>query len=380
MTHAADPPASPAGSRRHPPAPATGAPATGAAATGAAATNAPRVRTADGPVPDAAPLDAAAFDAAAARCRRELFVHAYRMLASHQDAEDAVQEALLRAWRSRHTYDARAGVRAWLYRITTNVCLDLLKGRPRRVLPYDVVGSGHADGTLPAESGAHAWVGPVPSGLLAPADAGPDAAAVSRETVELAFLAAVQHLPPRQRAVLVLRDVLGWPARDAAAVLDLSVPAVKSALQRARATLRGRLPGDRLDWRAKDAAAAPAERELAARYVAALERGGAALADVLGADLRISFPPRPLWYDGREEFAEGRRRHAAPGDYRFLLTSANLRPAVAVYLRRPGGTAFRPLALEVVSGAGGRVTEIVDYNGARTGALFAAFSLPPALR
>ncbi|MFW6722555.1 hypothetical protein ACHZ98_20785 [Streptomyces sp. MAR4 CNY-716] len=139
-------------------------------------------------------------------------------------------------------------------------------------------------------------------------------------------------------------------------MLGLSVPAVKSALRRTRATLRGRLPGDRLDRRAKDAAAAPAEREVAARYVAALERGGAALAGVLGADLRTSFPPRPLWYDGREEFAEGRRRHAAPGDYRFLLTSADLRPAVAVYLRRPGGTAFRALALEAVSGAGGRVT------------------------
>jgi RNA polymerase sigma-70 factor (ECF subfamily) len=340
-------------------------------------TTAPTARTGDSLVPGAAPLAAAAFDAAVERSRRELFVHAYRMLASHQDAEDAVQEALLRAWRGRHTYGARAGVRARLYRITTNVCLDLLKGRPRRVLPYDVVASGHPDGTLPAESGDHAWVGPVPSELLEPADAGPDVVAVARETVGLAFLAAIQYLPPRQRAVLILRDALGWPARDAATVLDLSVPAVKSALQRARATLRTRLPGDRLDWRAKNTAAATAERELAARYVAALEHGGAALADVLGADLRISFPPRPLWYDGRAEFADGRRGHAAPGDYRFLLTSANLRPAVAVYLRRPGDTAFRALALEVVAGTGGRVTEIVDYNGARIGALFAAFGLPP---
>src|SRR6478672_13135259 len=174
--------------------------------------------------------DAAAFSALAERHRRELQVHAYRMLGSLEDAEDAVQDALLRAWRSRATYDGRSTFRAWLYRITTNACLRILERRPRRVLPYDT-GPAAELGARPQPPADLPWLQPYPDRLLDNGP-GPEEAAVARETIELAFLAAIQHLPPRQRAVLIVRDVLDWSATETAAVLEMSVPAANSALQR----------------------------------------------------------------------------------------------------------------------------------------------------
>src|SRR5688572_61962 len=184
--------------------------------------------------------DHAAFAALVERHRRELQVHCYRMLGSFTDAEDMVQEAFLRAWRRRETYAGRSTFRAWLYRIATNVCLDHLERHPRR--PGRDCGVGEVT-----------WLQPFPDRLLdqvAPPDAEPDAAVVARETIELAFLVAVQHLPPRQRAVLMLRDVLGWSAKETAALLEGSVAAVNSALQRARRSLKEHLPPRRSEWAA----------------------------------------------------------------------------------------------------------------------------------
>src|SRR5689334_11830767 len=182
--------------------------------------------------------------------RRELQVHCYRMLGSYEEAEDLTQETFLRAWRAREQYAERASVRAWLYRIATNACLDALEKRPRE----------------PTPEGELAWLEPYPDALL------PDEVVVERETIELAFLIAIQHLPPRPRAVLILRDVLGWRAAATAELLGTTVVAVNSALQRARATLKERLPADRGAW---TAAGSPAERALLARYVAATEAGDA---------------------------------------------------------------------------------------------------------
>ncbi|ETK35618.1 RNA polymerase subunit sigma-70 [Microbispora sp. ATCC PTA-5024] len=322
--------------------------------------------------------DEAVFTGLVERHRPELRLHCYRMLGSHQDADDLVQETFLRAWRARDGFEGRATARTWLYRIATNACLDVLARHPRRVLPYDVApAAADPNGPLPAASG-HAWLEPYPDHLLDGVTSGDDPATevVARETVELAFLAAVQHLPPRQRAVLILRDVLGWPAGETAAALDVSVPTVKSALQRARATMRARLPRRRSEWTA-DGGLTEEERTLLRRYLTAQESGDEkALIEVLHEDLRTAFPPLPLWADSRAVFLEASRKHAAVGEYRFVPTSANRQPAAAVYLRRPGDTAFRPLVVEVLRVEDGAIVEIVDFADP---AVFAAFDLPPAL-
>jgi RNA polymerase sigma-70 factor, ECF subfamily len=323
--------------------------------------------------------DESAFAELVERSRRELGVHCYRMLGSYQDAEDMVQVTFLRAWRRRDSFEGRSTFRAWLYRIATNACLDMLAHRPRRVLPYDVAAAADPDGDLPAASG-HAWLEPYPDRLLdaADADGGVDPAAVvvARETIELAFLAAIHHLPARQRAVLILRDVLGWSAADTGAVLKVSVPAVKSALQRARATLKERLPARRLDWDATTEVS-PREQAVLRRYMAAHEHADVhALASVLAADVRVSFPPLPLWADGREAFIAGSLKHALVGEYRLIPFGANKQPATAIYLRRPGDSEFRPLTLELLRIEGDTITEIVDYSDP---VLLAAFGLAPTL-
>src|SRR3954467_10929196 len=197
--------------------------------------------------------DEATFSAAVERHRRELQVHCYRMLGSFEESEDLTQETFLRAWRRRETYEGRASLRAWLYRIATNACLDALALRPR----------------TPSPEGEMAWLQPYPDALLE----GADEAVIERETIELAFMIAVQHLAPRPRAVLILRDVLGWRARSVAELLDLSEAAVNSALQRARAVLKEHLPADRGAWAASGSAV---ERSVVERYVALTEAGDAA--------------------------------------------------------------------------------------------------------
>ncbi|GAA0421010.1 RNA polymerase sigma factor [Acrocarpospora corrugata] len=322
--------------------------------------------------------DESVFTGLVERHRPELRLHCYRMLGSYQDAEDLVQETFLRAWRARERFEGRATVRTWLYRIATNACLDALERRPRRVLPYDVAPAAlGTDGPLPS-GGGHAWLEPYPDHLLdgVAADDDPAAEVLARETMELAFLAAIQHLPPRQRAVLILRDVLEWPADQTAAVLDVNVTAVKSALQRARATMRARLPQRRSEW-AASSGLTEEEQTLLRRYMAAQESGDEqALIDVLHEDLRTAFPPMALWADSRAAFLAGSRKHAAVGEYRFVPTSANRQPAAAIYLRRPGDTAFRPLVVEVLRVENGAIVEIVDFSDP---AVFATFGLPETL-
>jgi RNA polymerase sigma-70 factor (TIGR02960 family) len=312
-------------------------------------------------------LDESTFQAAAERHRRELHVHCYRMLASFDEAEDAVQETLLRAWRARDRFEGGMLVRAWLYKIATNVCLDAIRARSRRV----------AGLTSFAEVG---WLQPYPDRLLdemAPPQDEPDAVAVRRETIELAFLAALQVLPPRQRAALVLRDVLGLPAAETARMLDTSVAAANSALQRARATMQEHLPSHRLDWAVSPPN--PAERALLDRFVDAHERydHAAALA-IATEDVRVTMPPAPYVFDGRDAIRTLLERAFGPdrdGDWRLLPTSANRMPAAASYLRRPGDAVFRAFKLDVLRVEDGAVAEITTFGYA----LFPHFGLPATL-
>jgi RNA polymerase sigma-70 factor, ECF subfamily len=313
--------------------------------------------------------DQAAFSELVERHRRELQLHCYRMLGSLEDSEDLVQETFLRAWRKRTSFKGDSSFRSWLYRIATNACLDALKRRPRRPAT-----SQDASEVL--------WLQPYPDHLLEgiqASDAEPDAAVVSKETIELAFLVAIQHLPPKQRAVLILRDVLGWPAKDAASLLETSVASVSSALQRARATLKTHLPERRLEW-TPGSDPSKEERELLQRYVDASERADAdALLELMHEDARFSMPPEPGMWAGREAIVaawkEGGFGTEEYRDFRCLLTRANMQPAVACYLRRPGDSDHRPLAMDVLRIEDGAVAEIVSFPGS----LFPAFELPPKL-
>jgi RNA polymerase sigma-70 factor, ECF subfamily len=331
--------------------------------------------------PLAQPHDDAAFAALFERHRRELRVHCYRMLGSFEESEDLVQEVFLRAWRNRASFSPEAGgsFRAWLYRIATNACLDVLRSRPRRILPQDVASPGDPAAPPPAPADLP-WLQPFPDRLLEPSSPEveePGAVVVARETVELAFIAAIQHLPPRQRAVLLLRDVVGWSARDTATHLELSVAAANSALQRARATLRDRL-GERTEW-SRPATTTDAERALLRRYVDAHERADAgALAALLREDARLTMPPHPTWYAGRAAILTASQGGFDPafGELRTVLTAANRQPAAAHYLRRPGESDHRPLALDVLRIEAGQVAEITSFVFPE---LFPAFGLPASL-
>jgi RNA polymerase sigma-70 factor, ECF subfamily len=324
--------------------------------------------------------DESAFTRLAESYRRELQVHSYRLLGSLEDAEDMVQETYLRAWRSRSTFEGRSSFRAWLYGIATNACLDLLRRRPPRVLPPQVAGA--ADPRVPPLPAADLpWLQPYPDRLLEPiaaADTEPDAVLVEKETIELAFLVAIQHLSPRQRAVLILRDVLGWRAKETAGLLDATVGAVNAALQRARSTLKQHLPARRLEW-APDSDPTAEERSLLQRYVDAHERADAsALVELLRDDARLTMPPTPTWYDGRAAIV---RFHAdqlfGPGyRWRFVLTAANRQPAVAFYTRSPGGSEYRAAVIDVLRIEGGLIGRIDAFVLPQ---LFAAFSLPTTM-
>jgi RNA polymerase sigma-70 factor (ECF subfamily) len=304
------------------------------------------------------------------------------MLGSLEESEDLVQETFLRAWRGRAGFSPRetSSFRAWLYRIATNACLDVLRSRPRGILPPQVAPAGDPAAPPPPPADLP-WLQPYPDRLLesiAPAGDEPGAVVVARETIELAFLAAIQHLPPRQRAVLILRDVLGWSAKETALLLEASIGSVNSALQRARATLRDRLPERRMEW-APSSGPSEEERELLRRYVEAHERADAeALAELLREDARLVMPPHPTWYSGREAIMTAMRQGFDPefGRLRTLVAAANMQPAAAHYLRAPGESAYRPLALDVLRLEGGRVAEIDSFVFPD---LFPAFGLPPTL-
>jgi RNA polymerase sigma-70 factor (ECF subfamily) len=293
------------------------------------------------------------FSALVERHRRELHVHCYRMLGSLEESEDLTQETFLRAWRKRKGFEGRSTFRAWLYRIATNACLDALAKRPRRA----VTGT-----EIP-------WLEPYPDRLLEEmpaADAEPDEAVVSKETIELAFMAAIQHLTPKQRAVLILRDVLGWPAKDTAALLDTSLASVNSSLQRARATLKRHLPERRSDW-APDADPTREEQALVQRYIEATERVDLdALAELLHEDARFTMPPEPGEWVGRDvivaSWIEGGFGTEEFGDLRCVATRANGQPAVVNYVRRPGETGHRLFAIDVLRVEDGEIAEIVTFS------------------
>jgi RNA polymerase sigma-70 factor (ECF subfamily) len=326
------------------------------------------------------------FDDLVRRYRRELHVYCYRMLGSFDEAEDHVQEVLLRAWRSRERFQGRSSPRTWLYRLATNACLDTLRRDARRAVPAPsgasaspapggpvLAGLGPSIATMP-------WVQPYPDTLLdevAADQPGPEAVAVSRETISLAFLAAIQLLPPRQRAVLVLRDMVSWPAAEVAELLDMSVPAVNSALQRARTTLRDQWPDGRLDW-------APAtepdsgQRRLLQRYIAAHEQADPeALIALLRDDVRLAISPQAGEWNGRQEVGDALREGMnALGRWRLLPVMANGQPGAAGYLRRPGQTAFFPFVLVVLRLEQGRLIDIAAFEQP---SMFSAFGLPASV-
>jgi RNA polymerase sigma-70 factor (TIGR02960 family) len=309
--------------------------------------------------------DEAAFATLVERHRRELHVHCYRMLGSFEEAEDLVQETFLRAWRNRESFEGGPGFRAWLYRIATNASLDAIRRSSRRV----------------ASLGSFAevpWLQPYPDRLLdevASSDAEPDAVVVARETIELTFLAVIQLLPPQQRAVLILRDVLDWSAAEAASLLDTTVAAANSALQRARATLREQLPQRPSDRSASQDLSAD-ERALLQGFIDTHENGdSAAAAAMLRDDVRVTMPPNPWLYEGRDAIAPLMERAGSMGDWRLVPTRANRQPAAASYLRRPGDSVYRAFKLDVLRVEDGAIAEITTFHSD----VFAAFGLAETL-
>jgi RNA polymerase sigma-70 factor (ECF subfamily) len=293
------------------------------------------------------------------------------MLSSFDDAEDAVQETFLRAWRSRQRLDGDVQHRPWLYRVATNVCLDLLRARGRR--PVQV----RSFAEVP-------WLQPYPDPLLdelAPTEDEPDTAVVRRETIELTFIAALQALPPRQRAALIARDVLGWPAADTAGLLDTSVAAANSALQRARTTMQAHLPSERSDWQAPTAGSLSVEeRRVLERFIDAHERCDAAAAVAIAAtDIRITMPPMPYLYDGVDAIAPLLERAFGPerdGDWRLRPTQVNRMPAAGSYLRRPDDKVFRAFKLDVLRLRGRTIAEITTFGPASFPILGLSDTLP----
>jgi len=299
------------------------------------------------------------------RYRRELLVHCYRMLGSLPDAEDAVQETLLRAWRYRDSLKEGAPLRPWLYRVATNACLDAIARDGRRAV---LVAKAEADDGGAGQPDDVAWLGPIPDSVLeppTPPERTPEALTLKRETIEIAFLTVIQLLTPQQRAALILCDVLDWSAKDAADLLDLSVPAVNSALQRARVRLRERLPSRKPPWPANVDASA-AERDLLRKYVEASEAADfRAFESIIRADATFRMPPEPGTAAGREAmfkvWVEGGFGSERFGRLRCIVTRANLQPAVAAYACRPGDSTWRALALDVLRIEDGLITEIVTF-------------------
>ncbi|SDJ98078.1 RNA polymerase sigma-70 factor, ECF subfamily [Actinopolyspora mzabensis] len=314
--------------------------------------------------------------------RRELQVHCYRLVGSYDDSEDLVQETYLRAWRSKQDFEGRSTFRAWLYRIATNICLDFLRRNSRRPQRYEPMGGSDAGDVTPPSKVT--WLQPYPDELLTEAvaqDEQPDNAVETRETMELVFLVAIQHLPPLQRAVFLLRDVLGWTASDTAHLLDTSTASVNSALQRARPTLREHLPRRRSEWNGATAVS-ETERDVLQRYMLAAERGDAdTISSLLSEDVVLTMPPNPMWFIGREAMMSFIRPSTDPtsphylGRWKHRPTFANRQPASAGYLQRPGTTVYRAQVLDVLRIQDGKIVEITSFEPH----LFPAFGLSMTL-
>jgi len=311
------------------------------------------------------------FTSATGRFRGELLAHCYRMLGSAEEAEDMVQETYLRAWRSYAGFEGRSSVRTWLYRIATNACLTALERRGRRPLPSGL-GAPSGDPETPVVAGPEMpWLQPLPGALLAAERADPASVTASRAGIRLAFVAALQHLSARQRAVLILRDVLEWPAAQVADLLGTTTTAVNSGLRRARAQLAQALP-------AEDELAEPAEpdrRALLDRFAAALENADVtALAQLLAEDVALEMPPALTWFTGRPAVVAftASQLLTEPGELRLVPVTANGQPAFAVY-RRDSGTAYHAHALQVLTVTATGIARIVAFTDP---GLFTSFGLP----
>jgi len=306
--------------------------------------------------------------------RTELTGYAYRMLGSAFEAEDAVQETLIRAWRAFDRFEGRSQVRSWLYRIATNVCLDMLGSRQRRARPMDLGPAGTTDQGLAPPLTETVWIEPVPDGRVVPSAVDPAETAVARESIRLAFMAALQHLPPRQRAVLILREVLRWQASEVAELLETSVASVNSALQRARATLSEL----KIDDAGPPVPMDDEQTALLARYVDAFERYDMdSLTALLHEDANWNMPPYQLWL---QDHTEIRRWCLGPGigceGSRLLPTMANGSPAFAQYKPAPDG-GFEPWSLQVLELSGDRVSGITFFLD--TARWFPLFGFPDHL-
>jgi RNA polymerase sigma-70 factor (ECF subfamily) len=323
--------------------------------------------------------DEADFEHQVEHHRRELLVHCYRMLGSFEDAEDMLQETLLRAWRRRETLQQQAAVRAWLYRIATNACLDAIAARRSRGLPNLSLPPGDPADAMPGPETEQLWIGPAPDALLdLRPSANPEVQYVARESISLAFLAALQTLPGRPRAILILRDVLGFSAAEVSELLGISSTAVHSALLRARATMTAAQPS-------RSSTQVDSERlaDLLARFVDAWHAADAVgLVALLRDDAVITMPPLPLWYRGREAIRAFLETQLFSGDarghFRLLQTRANGCPAFGTYQRDAVGI-YRPAALQVLTLEYERITELDDFLVIGDDRLFGLFELPTAL-
>jgi RNA polymerase sigma-70 factor, ECF subfamily len=322
--------------------------------------------------------DSAAFASLTEPFRRELLAHCYRMLGSTEDAEDQVQETFLRAWRRLQTYQGKGTLRAWLYKIATNTCLDVLDRRHKRSLPHEIFAP--ADPMLPPQPPVNepVWIQPYPDELLAPMEAGPEARYESRESISFAFMVALQDLPPRQRCALILGDVLDWQAAEIAEMLEISVSAVNSLLHRARSSLKQRYPGKPAE---KSYLTGERQKQLLERYLHAWETADIdGIVSMLTEEATFPMPPLPSWYRGRAAIRAFILATSLAGDasgrWRLLPIRANGLPGFAFYLQEGNTNKYLPFALQVLSFEGELLSEVITFGYP---GLFPTFNLPAVL-
>jgi RNA polymerase sigma-70 factor (ECF subfamily) len=303
------------------------------------------------------------------------------MLGSFDDAEDMVQETMLRAWRARASFEGRSTFKSWLYRIATNACLNALDRSPRRVTTPDRVAPTSDPQTVPKWAPDLPWIQPFPDALLEPAappETEPESVIVAREAIELVYLAAIQHLPPTQRAVLLLRDALDWSAKETAQLLEMSLPSVNSSLHRARSTMRRILPQRQADRSGADAPTAQ-ELELLEQFMDAFERAdAAALTNLLREDARLTMPPALMWFEGHDSVMAFYSRLLGAdrfGDFRMVPSTANRQPAAIAYLKARGKSEYRLAGLNVLRIDQGQIVEVTSFRPD----LCRGFNLPPRL-
>ncbi|HEX9840919.1 MAG TPA: sigma-70 family RNA polymerase sigma factor [Anaerolineales bacterium] len=326
-------------------------------------------------------IDRQGFGSLAESHRRELRAHCYRMLGSVQEAEEMVQETFLRAWSRRETYEGRSTFRAWLYKIATNLCIDTLRQRPRRGLPITREGVSTLEQPIRASINEPIWLEPYPDDLPAPEESNPEARYSKNESIRLAFIASLHLLPPRQRAVLILRDVLDWQANEVAEALEQTVPSVKSALHRARSTLAKYQPTLHSESISTSVTNQAFSKQLD-RYIQAWEAADVdALLSLLRDDSTFSMPPIPSWYQGLENIGGLVRKtifsgHAS-GRWRLLPTRANAQPGFGLYKLNEGTKDYGGYGVQTITFDGDQITDITTF---RNPALLALFKLPSTLK